>query len=164
MIGSRGDFRGRPPEVARILPELLVGEYPRVEDVPWLRATYRVSAVLSMQDADDLFGKGLELRDLERAYAAEGIAFRRHPVADYDLDAIAATLPAALADLHDLLGSGHRVLVHCNAGYNRAPTLVVAYLHRHGGLTLADARDRVRKERACVPYMTILERIFATTP
>ena len=162
MIGHRGDFRGKPPEIARVLPELLVGEYPRVEDVPWLRANHGVSAILSLQDDDDLFGKGITLHDLERAYASEGIAFRRHPVADYDLDALAATLPRALADLQGLFDAGHRVLVHCNAGYNRAPTLAVAYLHRHRGLTLAEARDQMRNVRACVPYMTVLEKLFGT--
>jgi hypothetical protein len=162
MIGHRGDFRGKPPEVAQLLPELLVGEYPRVEDVPWLRATHGVSAILSLQDDDDLFGKGLRLRDLERAYASEGITFRRHPVADYDLDALATTLPGALADLQSLFDAGHRVLVHCNAGYNRAPTLAVAYLHRHRGLTLAEAHAQMRKARACVPYMTVLEKLFGT--
>jgi hypothetical protein len=160
MIGSRGDFRGKPPEIAELLPELFFGEYPRLEDVPWLRARHGISAVLSLQDADDLFGKGLELRELERAYAAEAIELFRHPVADYDLDALAATLPGAIADLHRLLESGRRVLVHCNAGYNRAPTVVVAYLHRHRGFTLAAARDRVRAVRACVPYMTVLEKLF----
>lgn len=68
------------PAVGRVLPELLIGEYPTPDDAEWLCREQGVTAVVSLQDDIDLARKGLEIRALERAYydrAASGPATDR---------------------------------------------------------------------------------------
>jgi atypical dual specificity phosphatase len=156
----RGDTRGRPPEVCEVLPNLLVGEYPRAEDIEWLKRGLAVSAVFSLQDNDDLASKGLSLARLLDGYREHAIEFRRMPVADNDTEALSAALPRAVEELDRLIAAGHRVLLHCNAGYNRAPTVAIAYLHVRHSMALDEARDFLKARRACVPFMTLLRRHF----
>ena len=144
-----------------ILPNLLVGEYPRVEDVAWLKQMHGVSAVLSLQDAGDLASKRLSLSRLIEEYRAHEIEFRRAPAADNDYEALSAVLPCALSELDGLIDAGHRVFLHCNAGYNRAPTVAIAYLHDRHFMQLSAARDFVSARRPCLPFMTLLEKHFA---
>lgn len=154
------DKRGRQPEVSEILPTLFVGEYPRVEDIRWLKNEFRVSAVLSLQDADDLAAKGLSLPALLTEYNHHQISFHRLPVADFNCHSLAQVLPAALQELDTLMQSGHTIFLHCNAGCNRAPTVAIAYLHAHRDMTLDTARDFVKARRPCGPYMEILYQYF----
>ena len=154
------DERVRRPEVSEILPTLFVGEYPRVEDVAWLRQEFGISAVFSLQDAEDLAVKGLSLSALVSAYQQHQIEFRRVAVADFDCDSLDKALPSALETLHALAHAGQKVFLHCNAGCNRAPTVAIAYLHNHRGMTLHEARDHVKERRPCGPYMEVLYRYF----
>ncbi|MBI3301495.1 MAG: dual specificity protein phosphatase family protein [Deltaproteobacteria bacterium] len=154
------DSRSRRPEVSEILPTLFVGEYPRVEDVVWLKQEFGISAVFSLQDAEDLAVKSLSLPALVTEYRQWQIEFRRAPVADFDCQSLAGALSAALEELHVLAQDGHTVFLHCNAGCNRAPTLAIAYLHVHHGMGLDEARDFVKARRPCGPYMEVLYQHF----
>ena len=155
-----GSVRPMPPGLDAILPELLVGEYPRVEDLAWLRDEHGVTAIVSLQDDADLASKRLDVSDLERACAELGLLFERLPVADGDPDGLAARLPEVVARLHALIASGARVYLHCNAGYNRAPTAAIAYLHVHRKMPLEAACEEVKARRSCVPYMTALHQRY----
>ena len=152
---------GRPGVSSVIEGALLVGEYPTPEDVEWLRDQHGVTAVLSLQDESDLMAKNLDLRALEQAYRAAGLAFHHLPVVDGDVAELAARLPAIVGRLDELLGAGDRVYRHCNAGFNRAPTAAIAYLHARGGRTLQEAWEFVKQKRACAPYRRALERYVA---
>jgi atypical dual specificity phosphatase len=154
------DGRSRRPEVSEILPTLFVGEYPRVEDVSWLKQEFGISAVFSLQDAEDLAVKSLSLPALVTEYRQWRIEFRRAPVADFDCESLAKALPAALDLLHTLTQDGHTVFLHCNAGCNRAPTIAIAYLHRYHRMALEGARDFVKARRPCGPYMEVLYQYF----
>ncbi|MGH7859197.1 MAG: dual specificity protein phosphatase family protein [Candidatus Binatia bacterium] len=154
------DVRGRPPEIAAIAPGLFVGEYPRAQDVGRLRTDWAVSAVLSLQDDDDLAAKGIDPKELVEAYRRGGITLRHLPVADNDPAALAEALPVILDALDALFREGHTVLVHCNAGFNRSPTVAIAYLHRCRSMPLEAACELVKKKRPCVPFITVLERAF----
>ncbi len=154
------DLRGRRPEVSEILPTLFVGEYPRVEDVAWLRQEFGISAVFSLQDAEDLAVKGLSLPALETEYQQQQIAFRRVAVADFDCDSLDKALPHALDVMQSFAQTGQRIFLHCNAGCNRAPTVAIAYLHTQHAMTLHEARDYVKERRPCGPYMEVLYRYF----
>ncbi|MBI4517593.1 MAG: dual specificity protein phosphatase family protein [Deltaproteobacteria bacterium] len=151
---------GRPggrPNLTRIIPNLLVGEYPTPDDAAWLCSEHQVTAVFNLQDDADLAGKGLDLRDLQRAYREHHLGFHRVPIPDGDMDILAARLDRIVGLLGQLLAGEHCVYLHCNAGRNRAPTVAIAYLHVHGGLPLAAARDFVKERRPCVPYMQVLK-------
>jgi len=153
MLGS--GLRNTRPGYSVILDELLVGEYPTLADIAWLAETASVRAVLSLQDEADLLSKALDAAKLAAEYARHGIEFRRVPIQDGDPGALAARLDTAVGTLHELLGRCGRVYLHCNAGYNRAPTVAIGYLHRHRGLSLDDACGFVKARRACLPYMSV---------
>ena len=151
------------PDCSFILPHLLVGEYPTPEDAAWLRDDRAVTSVVNLQDDGDLASKGLRHADLAAAYAALGMPFHRIPVPDCDRDTLQARLDDTVQLLADLVRDGHRVYLHCNAGLNRAPTMAVAYMHVHHGLSLAAACEFVRSRRNCVPYMRVLEAHYQGT-
>jgi protein-tyrosine phosphatase len=151
---------GARPGLTVIRPALLVGEYPMPEDAAWLRDEHGVTAVVSLQDDADLASKGVRLRTLERAYQKYALRFHRIPVPDGDAAHLAARVDEIVALLGRLADEGHRVYLHCNAGFNRAPTVAIAFLHVREGLTLEAARDAVKQLRHCVPYMRALEAHF----
>jgi len=152
--------RDRRPSVAEVSRHLLIGEYPRVEDIAWLKESFRITAVHNLQDDDDLRHHGLDIKHLRQAYAREGIKLVHTPISDGSADHMAERLKPALEDLHALMKSGERVYLHCNGGVNRAPTLAIAYLRAHGGMSLDEAVAHVKQRRACGPFMTVLEAHF----
>ena len=167
MQGSSGFYRVGPvmrpsaPEVAEITPRLLIGEYPRVEDIGWLADQHAVTALLSLQDDADLASKALVKSELQRACVAARVRFEHVPVADADMGSLARELTRIVDLVDELVRGGHRVFVHCNAGMNRAPTVAIAYLHARQGLALAAARDHVKqRRRVSVPYMTLLTQLY----
>lgn len=153
--------RETPPSVTEILPELLIGEYPRPQDAAWLRQVHGVTAVMSLQDDDDLKIKGLDLASLAASYQREGITMVRMPVPDASADHLARALESAVAEVYGLIKAGERVYLHCNAGINRAPTVAIAFIHVHRTMPLDEAATYVRKRRICAPYTVMLEEFFA---
>lgn len=145
------------PGFATLRPHLLVGEYPMPADARWLAETHGVTAVVSLQDDADLATKGIDLAALEAAYREAGLAFQRFPVPDGAEDHLVARLAAVVAHIGRVVDGGGRVYLHCNAGYNRAPTVAIAFLTAHEGLSPDAARAAMRGCRACVPYMRAVE-------
>jgi protein-tyrosine phosphatase len=154
---TRADVR---PSVSEITDHLLVGEYPREDDIEWLRDEHRVTAIHNLQDDEDLRINALDIAKLREVSARYGIKHVWTPVQDGSADAMADRLRAALSDLASLLSARERVYLHCNAGLNRAPTLAIAYLRAHGGMSLNEALAHVKRRRSCGPFMTILEDYF----
>lgn len=151
------------PGVSMILDgRLWIGEYPTPDDVDWLGAEFGIEAVVSLQDDIDLAYKSLDLPSLEEAYVAAGIAMDRIGVIDGDPDDLASELRRILAAVHRHVRAGRRVYVHCNAGFNRAPSVAIAYLHGYEGLDLDEAHAFVKERRACAPYLSALRRYFAS--
>jgi protein-tyrosine phosphatase len=155
-------LRSGHPEHTQILPNLLVGQYPALDDAEWLSTVHGVTAILSLQDDADLASKCLNLRDLGHSYRRHNLQFHRMPVPDCDPEAFATRLDDIVALLGELLRKGERVYLHCNAGMNRAPTVAIAYLHAEHGLSLQAARDFVKERRHCVPYMQLLQTRYGT--
>lgn len=149
------------PGVSHVLDdELLVGEYPTPRDATWLRDEHGIATVVCLQDEFDLAAKNLVLDELVAAYASARLAFHHQPIADGDATLLASRLPAILAVMDAALAAGRRVYVHCNAGYNRAPTVAIAYLRAHRGLSDDEAWVHVKRRRACAPYRRALELYF----
>jgi len=145
------------PGFAALRAHLLVGEYPMPADARWLAEAQGVTAVVSLQDDADLESKGLDLVQLEGAYREAGLAFQRFPVPDGDESHLVARLAAVVGHIARIVDAGGRVYLHCNAGYNRAPTVAIAFLTAHEGLAPAAARAAMRACRPCVPYMRAVE-------
>jgi protein-tyrosine phosphatase len=156
----RPSRNGRRPSVSVLSDELLIGEYPSQADIAWLKDTYGVTAVHNLQDDDDLRMNGLDDRSLSAEYTAHGIDYVRTPIQDGSADAMAERLEVALDDLRGLVAPGSRVYLHCNAGMNRAPTLAIAFLRAYRQMSLDEAMMLVKKQRACGPFMTVLEEYF----
>jgi atypical dual specificity phosphatase len=155
-----GAVRPSSPRLDVVHPRLIVGEYPNLADVDWLRDTHGVGAVVCLQDAADLASKRLRLGELRAAYRDAGIAFDHVPVPDGDPEFLAERLPIIVEVVHSHIEAGTTVYLHCNAGMNRAPTAAIAYVHRRGGLGLAAAVELVKKRRLCVPYVRALELCY----
>ena len=154
---TRGAVR---PTVSEITDYLLVGEYPRDHDIQWLRDEHRVTAIHNLQDDEDLRINALDIRLLREVSARHGIKHVRTPIQDGSADDMADRLVVALNELAALLADRQRVYLHCNAGLNRAPTLAIAYLRAHGGMSLNEALAHVKQRRSCGPFMTVLEDYF----
>jgi protein-tyrosine phosphatase len=154
---SRGNGR---PSVSEITDSLLVGEYPRISDIEWLKENFRITAIHNLQDDEDLRINGIDVLRLREACQLHQVRLVRTPIRDGSSDDMAARLGAALQSLEDLLGGRERVYLHCNAGLNRAPTLAIAWLRTHAGMSLNEAMAYVKKRRACGPFMTVLEAHF----
>jgi protein-tyrosine phosphatase len=148
------------PDWSEIVPNLLVGACPRPRDLIWLHRRCAVTAIVSVQDDVDLASKGLDAQELARACRDCQVAYHRLPVTDGDAPGLVRQIEPVVSLLHSLIGRGERVYLHCNAGMNRAPTLAIAYLHARCGFGLADAREHVKRQRHCVPYMRVLEEYF----
>lgn len=151
---------GRPGVSTILERRLLIGEYPTPDDVAWLRDVHAVDAVLSLQDDFDLTYKSIDAAALARAYEEAGIPLRRIGIVDGDSEDLFASLSRILEALHGLVEDGKCVYVHCNAGFNRAPTVAIAYLRAHHGLSVEKAHAEVKARRACAPYLTVVRRYF----
>jgi protein-tyrosine phosphatase len=154
---ERGDQR---PSVTELLPELLIGEYPKPSDVGWLKDTFGVSAVHSLQDDRDLTVNGLSLAELEQRYQDHEVRFVRTPIADGSSDDLALHLGEALSVLNRLADAKERIYLHCNAGVNRAPTVAIAYIHQRHKLSLEEATRFVKERRNCGPFVSVVEEFF----
>jgi protein-tyrosine phosphatase len=149
-----------PPAITELHDNLLIGEYPRESDIPWLREQHGVTGVHNLQDDDDLRIHGLDIDALHVVCRRHGVKLVRTPIHDGSSDDMAARLGDALAALRQLLRESRRVYLHCNAGMNRAPTLAIAYLRAECGMSLDEALAYVKARRACGPFMTVLEEHF----
>jgi protein-tyrosine phosphatase len=165
-FSRRPDHEARPtrgngrPSVSEITESLLVGEYPRLSDIGWLKSEHRVSAIHNLQDDEDLRINAIDIVELRETCKHYGIKLVRTPICDGSADDMGARLVDALHDLEDLVDNRERVYLHCNAGLNRAPTLAIAWLRANAGMSLDEAMAHVKKRRACGPFMTVLEAHF----
>ena len=137
---------------------LYIGSFPEsLKDINTLKRI-GVTAVLNLQTGDDERYLKIDWRELEKTYEIYGIKVRRIPVGDFDPEDLEEKLPACIRELHDLLSSGHVVYLHCSAGSSRSPTVAIAYLSWHRGMTLNDACDYVCCRRQCSPSLEAIRR------
>ncbi len=120
--------------------DLVVGSCPRERsDLDALRVETRVSAVLSVQHDECLEKQEIDYPRQVRYGRRLGLTMERCPLRDFDPADQRRALPAAVRALHGLLRQGHRVYVHCTAGINRAPLVVLTYLSLVEGMGLEEA-------------------------
>jgi len=140
--------------VDNILPQILVGACPKSKpEIDQLKADFGVTAVLNLQTEDDLRCWGINWPDLEAHYRNTGTTVRRAPVRDFDPASLRENLPQCVAELRALIQAGHTVYVHCNAGINRSPTTIIAYLHWVERQELGEAVWLVTSRHICDPYV-----------
>lgn len=142
----------------QILPELYVGTYPDgSRDIEKLKRLCGITAVLNLQTDEDLREKGLHWSSLENRYKELSVKIRRVPIRDFDYEDQRRFLPEAVRTLAELLASGHKVYLHCNAGVGRSPLVAMAYLYWCRDLSFAEAVRHVQLRRPCSPYEDLIE-------
>ena len=120
--------------------DLVVGSCPREpSDLDALRVETRVSAVLSLQHDECLEKQEIDYPRQVRYGRRIDLTMERYPLRDFDPADQRRGLPAAVRGLWGLLRQGHRVYVHCTAGINRSPLVVLAYLTLVEGTSLEEA-------------------------
>ncbi len=141
-------------DLDQITPRLYLGSCPRTTaDIDRLKTDYGVTAVLNLQTDEDNLHLGIPWHALESHYRVCRIEIRRCPVEDFNQEDLRRRLPACVGALHDLLRAGHVVYVHCTAGMNRSPTVIMAYLLWVERVTLDEAISQVVGQRYCDPSL-----------
>ena len=143
-------------EIDQILPKLYVGSYPRYDDVKKLKR-YGISAVLNVQSDEDFKFLGLDWPEMRAQYFALDIEVRRVPILDFNDDELRDKLPEAVRVLSELVDEKHDVFVHCNAGANRSPSVVIAWLSWKQGWSLEKAERHVLGCHPCAPVMDVVK-------
>ncbi len=137
--------------------QLAVGSTPfDAADISTLRSEAGVTAVVSLQSDADLADLKIDIADLRRQCGVLGMTHTRVPIIDFSPPDLLLHLDAGVAAVQGQIAAGRKVYVHCNAGINRSPSVVIAWLVAHRGMTLAAATDQVMERRSCYPYPDIM--------
>jgi len=136
-----------------ITPNIVLGSCPYdIEEFERMQAATSISAVLNVQTDEDFSQWQVDWPTLEDYYHQQGIVIRREPVLDFQPEELRRGLPRCVRALDELRLQDHKVYVHCTAGINRSPSVVITYLHWYEDMTLPDAIQRVTSLRRCDPY------------
>jgi hypothetical protein len=112
-----------------ITPHIVIGTCPmRPDDLVRIRKEAEVSALLSLQHDDCLAYWGIDYSQMQGKAAEIGLALRRWPIRDFDINDMRRQLPSAVSTLAALQATGHRTYVHCTAGLGRSALVVLGYL------------------------------------
>lgn len=142
--GSSGDGQLQACEDVRawpatcVLPFLLLGNERDSRDAELLQRL-GVGHVLHVTPCDD---------DQHRCPA--GVRCKHLPASDSCHQNLKQFFDDAFRFLDEAHASGSRVLVHCQAGVSRSPTITVAYLMRHLRLPLVDAYRYLKAKRPII--------------
>ena len=130
---------------------LWLGREPRSpEDFASLR-DLGVTDVLSLIPEDEAQSTGVHPNIAFRIAMSCGMALHRVGIVDFSHGDLVRNLPLALDRLSSLRARGRRVYVHCAAGLNRSPTLIVLWLASRHQMTPAEACTEVKRLHASVP-------------
>lgn len=131
-----------------IRPDLVVGSCPMTPaDLKRLRSKARITALLSLQHQECLDHHSIDYPSHERQGQRLQLTLVRSPMRDFDDEDQRRCLPDAVRALHTLLRNGHRVYIHCTAGINRSPLVILAYLNFVEGQPHSDAFSLIRRQR-----------------
>ena len=114
--------------------------------------------MLSLQTDLDLRQRGLTWDVLWRLYAARRVATVRVPIVDFDKRDLTRRLDEAVARLAAELAADRSVFVHCTAGMNRSPTVIIAYMMLHCGMSRDQALAWLTERYQAMPYPDVLTR------
>jgi predicted protein tyrosine phosphatase len=114
---------------SEIRSDLLIGSCPMdLDDIERILGETKASAILSLQSDACRSAFAIDY-ETHRTYGeAAGAAMVNTAMLDFDPPDQRRALPAAVRALTALLAGGRRVYVHCTAGINRSPLVVLGYL------------------------------------
>jgi protein-tyrosine phosphatase len=148
----------------QIEPDLFVGPCPTEPEHSKALAAAGIGALLSLQTDDDLRALGLRWEVLWRSHLAAGLNAERVPIRDFDKRELAARVGDAVAAWQRLSEGGRAVYIHCTAGLNRSPTMIIAVLalRQQGAVEAAEARLMAGHPGA-VPYVDTIAQWWKAT-
>jgi hypothetical protein len=136
---------------------LAVGSYPHTpEHIISLRDSAGIGAILNLQSDADLRTRGIDWNVMWPLYTRLGMLTTRVPIRDFTPSDLARSLDTAVEALSAFRAQGKKVYVHCNAGLNRSPSVVIAFLVATRGLSVQAAIDWLDERHECVPYPDVL--------
>jgi predicted protein tyrosine phosphatase len=127
------------PDLVWIDPLFAIGRRPDPPQRPLVRAL-GIDAVVSLHTPDP--GEHASWETL-------GIRFVAYPTVDWE-EISAERFAAVVAAVTSHQESGRRVLLHCIAGLNRAPTFAAALLSLRDAMTPDEAVQRIRQVRPAI--------------
>ena len=126
---------------ADVHDELLIGAYPTDEDDVKMLARIQVDRILNLVD-DSEYRPG-ERDAVEAALAEAGIAEHRQNLVDYG-GLPSTDLDAAVNQVLEWLDEGHRVYLHCRAGWQRSAAVAAGVVAIRENLTIDEALEVVQ--------------------
>lgn len=131
--------------------------FDEITDGLWLGG-----APLYRRDYDYLLKAGIDAVVNIRAERHDDVAFyERHGIDYLQLKVYDILVPSpevldeGVAFIHQQVGAGKTVLVHCAKGRGRSNTLLAAYLMRHRGMSFEEASRLLKEKR---PLSNLQER------
>lgn len=152
---SSPDITDMPPSL--ILPWLFVGNAEDTNEPARLRAM-GVTHVLSvmerrmgyMANRHRCSSDGCKETATLNSYTEDGITYRQLPIADSGTQNIRQYFEEAFGYIEKCRATGGRVLLHCEAGISRSPTIAIAYTMKLKQLGLVDAYQIVKEQRRII--------------
>ena len=133
---------------SEIREDIVVGSCPiRPADLDRIGDEARAGAVLSLQTEACREALDIDHGVLVAHAASRGLVLADAPMRDFDADEQRLRLPDGVRTLGELLSAGHRTYVHCTAGINRAPLVVLSYLTFVEGMAAVDAMALIKRGR-----------------
>lgn len=133
----------------QIRDDIFIGSCPiTTDDIEAIISGTGASAILSLQT--ELCREHFSIdHDELAAYTREaGVVLANAPMLDFNPPDQRRRLPDAVRALYNLLDAGHRVYVHCTAGFNRAPLAVLGLLTFVEMRSVDDAMRSIRSARS----------------
>lgn len=144
-----------------IRSDLLVGTHPQdASDIDTIAEETEATAILNLQHPEGIEALDVPVDQIARRARAHGLRYVRSPMRDFDHEYQRRTLPDATRALSGLLEDDHTVYVHCTAGINRSPLVVLGYLVFVEGMDRQEALRLIKRARPQArPYMDVLEQV-----
>ncbi|XP_073980311.1 dual specificity phosphatase puckered isoform X3 [Rhodnius prolixus] len=135
------DIESHPP--SRVLPFLYVGNARDAKDLDLLK-DLGVTRVLNVTLQATI--------QLSGSTSSDGnvIAYRQLPASDSTQQNIKQYFEEAFSFIEEARKNNSNVLIHCQAGVSRSPTIAIAYIMKHRGLTMIEAYKMVKNARSII--------------
>ena len=144
--------------------QLAVGSHPHAPEHLDQLQEAGVTAVVNLQTDEDLGHRGVQWSFLWQLYTQRRIRVARVPITDHAPDELASLLGEAVDQVQSFMEADRKVYIHCSAGLNRSPTVLIAWLVRHRGMSLEDAEAWLQERHSCVPYPEVIRLWLGDEP
>jgi protein-tyrosine phosphatase len=150
-------FDGLPPEVMQAMCTPMHQIIPASPPTPTSGPTgaLYVGSMTAINDRDLLREHRIShlIQVLDVAWLPsdrDGFESYRIDILDSSSSDLKPHLESACNFIDKALRSGKNVLVHCQQGISRSPSIVIAYLIRNHGMSFDAAYSHVKRKRACM--------------